>query len=205
MIAAVARTARSPHRQYRRPANALQTFRKSSGSLAMSAALRRASSLVSSLGQFPSDAVDHDEHRVNIFDRPRRRQGLADLRRGEAVPRANLRAGPGWGASLCICEVASGRLAECCCSMLMKARLVAPVAVSMASSASSTMIFSIKLSFPESNPGAASRAWGGNAISDCGHRQGLRRNATKEKRFSKLCVGRLAARCPKAAATVASK
>ena len=44
-----ARTARSPPCQYRRPANALQTFRKSSGSLAMSAALRRASFLVSSL------------------------------------------------------------------------------------------------------------------------------------------------------------
>jgi hypothetical protein len=45
---AIAVTARSPSRQYRGPANTLQTFRNSSGSLAMSAALRRASSLLSS-------------------------------------------------------------------------------------------------------------------------------------------------------------
>jgi hypothetical protein len=44
MIAADARTARPPPRQYRRPANAIQTFRKSSGNLAIFAAIRLASS-----------------------------------------------------------------------------------------------------------------------------------------------------------------
>ena len=39
--------------------------------------------------------------------------------------------------------VASGRLAECCCSMLMKAKLVAPVAVRIASVASSAMVLSM--------------------------------------------------------------
>jgi len=45
MIAAAARKARSPPRQYRHPANALQTFRNNSGSLAMFAAIRRALSV----------------------------------------------------------------------------------------------------------------------------------------------------------------
>jgi hypothetical protein len=42
MIAAVVRTARSPPRQYRRPANALQIFRKSFVSFATLAVIRRA-------------------------------------------------------------------------------------------------------------------------------------------------------------------
>jgi hypothetical protein len=51
MIAAAARTARSPPRQYRGPANAFQTFRISSGSLAIFAAILRASFFREQLGR----------------------------------------------------------------------------------------------------------------------------------------------------------
>ena len=88
-----------------------------------------------------------------------------------------------------ICVVASGRVAECCCSMLMKARAVAPVAASIDSRPVSKITLSmVPSNFCISRYGCSRR---GAVTMVTGRR--VEEECQKEKRFGKLCVGRLAA------------